>query len=80
MGQEQTFEHEGVTITYVVQSPTEAVAKYEGKTFALAAAEGGGAYIPNCGAAQAAVAALALHIWPRKAAGPSVTTTPRRGW
>jgi hypothetical protein len=84
MALEDTFEHEGFEITFLVHpNGREAVARFTGtdgqphEVVLRRAHDGGGSVGKVAPEALAAITALGLHIWPRKALA---TSKPQRGW
>jgi hypothetical protein len=85
MALEDTFEHEGLEITYVVNANgREAVARFvlrdaPHELLLRRGHRGGGSTTGVPPEAAEAIKALGQHIWP-PAAGPSAGSGPQRGW
>jgi hypothetical protein len=84
MALEDTFEHEGLEITYVVhENGREAVARFvlgdaPHQVLLRRGHRGGGSTTGVPTAAAAAIVALGVHIWPLPANSASIK--PQRGW
>jgi hypothetical protein len=85
MALDDTFEHEGLEITYTVhENGREAVARFEiggtpREVLLRRGHRGGGSAKDVPPEAKAAITALGLHLWPM-AGGPLAWGPPRRGW
>jgi hypothetical protein len=85
MALEDTFDHEGLEITYVVhENGREAVARFvlgdsPHQVLLRRGHRGGGSTTGVPKEAAAAIAALGVHIWPLPASS-SAGSKPQRGW
>jgi hypothetical protein len=85
MALEDTFDHEGLEITYVVhENGREAVARFvlgdaPHQVLLRRGHRGGGSTTGVPKEAAAAIAALGVHIWPLPASS-SPSSKPQRGW